>query len=79
MDEQDFLDLYHKDILLISKFWHKDKTEENEIEDEETIYKYCDKEKYFNKKGTKLLNEKDFNNIISILYEYIKIDDYIFL
>ena len=75
----DFLDLYHKDILLISKFLHKDKTEENEIEDEETIYKYCYKEKYFNKKGTKLLNEKDFDNIISILYEYIKIDDYIFL
>ena len=78
-DEQDFLNSYYKDILLISKILHKDKTEENEIEDEEKIYKYCDKEKYFNKKGTKILNEKDFDNIISILYEYIKIDDYIFL
>ena len=73
-----FINKYSKDILLISKYLHNGKTEEKEIE-EEIMYKYCTKEKYFNKKGTKILKEEDFINITSILYEYIKIDDYIFL
>ena len=73
-----FINKYSKDILLISKSLHNGKTEEKEIE-EEIMYKYCNKEKYFNKKGTKILKEEDFINITSILYEYIKIDDYIFL
>ena len=69
---------YNKDILLISKFLHDNKIEDKEIF-ENLMYKYCKKEKYFNKKGTKILKKEDFINIISILYEYIKIDDYIFL
>ena len=73
-----FINKYSKDILLISKSLHNGKIEEKEIEDE-IMYKYCNKEKYFNKKGTKILNEEDFINITSILYEYIQIDDYIFL
>ena len=77
-NKSDFLNKYSKDILLISEFIHNNKFEDKEIE-EETIYKYCNKEKYFNKKGTKILNEEDFINITSLLYEYIQIDDYIFL
>ena len=78
-NEQYFMSIhYYKDILLISKCFHDNKIEENEIE-ERKMYKYCNKEKYFNKKGTKVLKEEDFINILSILYEYIKIDDYIFL
>ena len=73
-----FINKYSKDILLISKSLHNGKIEEKEIEDE-TMYKYCNKEKYFNKKGTKILNEEDFINITSILYEYIQINNYIFL
>ena len=69
---------YNKDILLISKFLHDNKIEDKEIV-ENLMYKYCKKEKYFNKKGTKILKEEDFLNIISILDEYTKIDDNIFL
>ena len=75
--ESNYLNKYSKDILLISECLHKGKIDENKIE-EETIYKYCNKEKYFNKKGTKILSEDDYINITSILYEYIQIDDYIF-
>ena len=77
-NESNYLNKYSKDILSISEFLHNGKYEENSIE-EETIYKYCNKEKYFNQKGTKILNEEDYINITSILYEYIQIDDYIFL
>ena len=75
--ESNYLNKYSKDILLISECLHKGKIDENKIE-EETIYEYCNKEKYFNKKGTKILKEDDYINITSILYEYIQIDDYIF-
>ena len=78
-NEPNFISMqYNKDILLISKCLHNNKIEENEIEDE-MMYKYCNKENYFNTKGAKILKEEDFINIISILYEYVKIDDYIFL
>ena len=78
-NEPNFISMqYNKDILLISKCLHNNKIEENEIEDE-MMYKYCNKKNYFNTKGTKILKEEDFINIISILYEYVKIDDYIFL
>ena len=81
---QNIVEIYSKDILLISKYlYDNNKNEKNikEINNKEelnSMFKYCDKEKYFNKKGTKIIKEEEFENIISKLNEYIKIDDYIF-
>ena len=79
---------YSKDILLITKYIsngilsqkEEEKNDNNEniiYNIEEQLFKYCDKKKYFNEKGTKLLNEKEFCNLISILIKYISCDDYI--
>ena len=81
-EENNNLNMYFKDILLISKYLHNgNKIEENSIENtgEKSIYKFCNKEKYFNKRGTKIINEEEFKNLILILYEYTIFDDFIFL
>ena len=76
------IDNYSKDILLITKYITENISNNNkniELEDnlEGDLFKYLDKKKYFNEKGTKILNEDEFNNLISILEKYISIDDYI--
>ena len=81
-DNQKDIDNYHKDILLITKYITENISNNNkniEFEDnlEGDLFKYLDKKKYFNEKGTKILNEDEFNNLISILEKYISIDDYI--
>ena len=67
---------YYRDILLISNN-NQDKEKDNIFD--ELLYKYCIKEKYLNKKGTKILNISDFKSIISIIYYYVQYDDYIFI
>ena len=81
-DNQKDIDNYSKDILLITKYITENISNNNkniEFEDnlEGDLFKYLDKKKYFNEKGTKILNEDEFNNLISILEKYISIDDYI--
>ena len=87
-DKINDIENYSKDILLITKYISQKLLNQNEEENkdnneniinnnEEQLFKYCDKKKYFNEKGTKLLNEEEFNNLISILEKYISIDDYI--
>ena len=86
-DEQNTIENYCKDILLITKYITNkiDKIIENKDNNENIInddiqnnlFRYTDKQKYFNKKGTNLLEESEFKNIISILENYISIDDYI--
>ena len=80
-DKNNITAQYSKDILLISKYLHDRETKIDSLNnnEEELMYKFCNKEKYFNKKGTKILSEETFNTIITILYEYTKTDDYIFL
>ena len=80
-DKNNITSQYSKDIVLISKYLHDQETKIDSLinNEEELMYKFCNKETYFNKKGTKILSEETFNTIISILYEYTKIDDYIFL
>ena len=76
---------YSQDLLSIikyitEKFNNKENNnnENNIINDlDEEILKFCDKKKYFNEKGTKLLNETDFPKLISFLEKYLYIDDYI--
>ena len=89
-DNTDIKD-YSEDILLIVKYItnkiskineennnDNNNNNENVINNlDEKLFKYCDKNKFFNEKGTKLLNELEFNNLISILEKYITIDDYI--
>ena len=81
-NENDYANKYREDIFLISEFLHK-KTEIYTFleQDKGTMNKYCDKDKYFKKKGTKLSisNEQYYPDIIRILSGYVKIDDYIFL
>ena len=79
------IEKYFDDILLITKYITNKIDNINEDSDKnnnenyikENLFKYTDKQKYFNEKGTKLLNESEFQNIISILENYISFDDYI--
>ena len=69
---------YTDDIFLISDFLLKNaKTTIDESQG--SMYKYCDKKKYFNEKGTKLNDEKCYEDIIRILSEYAEIDECIFI
>ena len=69
---------YSDDILLISNLLDKNT---GTIIDEKkgSMYKYCDKIKYFNKRGTKLNDDKNYQDMVTILSEYVKIDGCIFL
>jgi len=76
---------YSQDLLSIIKYiadkynnTENNNNENNVINDlNEELLKFCDKKKYFNEKGTKLLNEADFQKLISYLEKYLYIDDYI--
>ena len=59
---------YSDDILLISNLLDKN-TETKIDESQGSIYKYCDKEKYFNEKGTRLKYDKNYQDIFKILSE----------
>ena len=76
------IDNYSKDILLITKYITENISNNNKVLDKEDnldgdLFKYINKKKYFNEKGTKILNEDEFNNLISILEKYLSIVDYI--
>ena len=70
---------YSDDILLLSEFLHR----QTEIyifikENKGTMNKYCNKEEnYFNDNGTGLLKKGEYKILLTILSDYIKIDDYI--
>ena len=74
---------YSKDILLITKYITDKLSNNKEMNNNiinnlnEQLFKFCDKNKYFNEKGTKILNEKEFKILIKVLDKYISIDDYI--
>ena len=74
----EYVKKYSDDILLISNLL--DTNAKTQIDESKgSMYKYCDKNKYFNEKGTRLKDDKNYPDIIKILTEYVKIDDYIFL
>ena len=82
--EDNEIENYTNDILLIIKFITNKISNNNENaiieennENNTQLFKYCDKSKYFNEKGTKLLKEEEFKNLINILQEYTSIDNYI--
>ena len=88
--ENNDVDNYSKDILLITKYITKKISNNNEIKEDineiiednnkindDKLFRFCNKSKYFNKKGTKLIKEEDFKNLIPLLQKYISIDDYI--
>ena len=88
MEEDNNIENYSKDILLITKYMtdkimnkkeeiNNDKDENENIILENKLFKFCNKKKFFNEKGKKILNEEEFKNLLSILEQYLSIDDYI--
>ena len=82
--EDNEIENYTNDILLIIKFitnkiLNNNENANIEVNNENNVqlFKYCDKSKYFNEKGTKLLKEEEFKNLINILKLYTSIDNYI--
>ena len=73
-----------KDIQNISHFLEKDNNKQIYIVEKEDNNSLCfyfaNKEKLYNKKGTKLLNKGNFQTLINIFNEYLKTnDEYVFL